>query len=77
MKNQALFSLKDKSKKLKCRLLQFLFGALMVNYTHQGLINLSNMDSLLNFSLYITTLSSSTQIWVQLIKSNVLRVNET
>ena len=29
-KNQALFSLKDKSKKLKCRLLQFLFGALRV-----------------------------------------------
>ena len=28
MKNQAFFSLKDKSKKLKCRLLQFLFGAL-------------------------------------------------
>ena len=31
MKNQALFSAKDKSKKLKCRLLQFLFGALKVN----------------------------------------------
>ena len=31
MKNQVLFSLKDKSKKLKCRLLQFLFGALRVN----------------------------------------------
>ena len=33
MKNQALFSfsLKDKHKKLKCRLLQFLFGALRVN----------------------------------------------
>ena len=30
MKNQALFSWKDKSKKLKCRLLQFLFGALKV-----------------------------------------------
>ena len=30
MKNQALFSLKDKSKKLKCRLLQFLLGALRV-----------------------------------------------
>ena len=30
-KNQALFSLKDKSKKLKCRLLQFLFSALRVN----------------------------------------------
>ena len=32
MKNQALFSLKDKSKILKCRLLQFLFGALRVNW---------------------------------------------
>ena len=31
MNNQALFSLKDKSKKLKCCLLQFLFGALRVN----------------------------------------------
>ena len=29
MKNQALFSSKDKRKKLKCRLLQFLFGALI------------------------------------------------
>ena len=32
MKNQTLFSPKDKSKKLKCRLLQFLFGALRVRY---------------------------------------------
>ena len=31
MKNQALFSSNDKSKKLKCRLLQVLFGALRVN----------------------------------------------
>ena len=31
MKNQALFSSKDKSKKIKCRLLQFLFGALRVS----------------------------------------------
>ena len=30
MKNQALFSSKDKSKKLKCRLLPFLLGALRV-----------------------------------------------
>ena len=30
MKNQVLFSLKDKSKKIKCRLLQVLFGALRV-----------------------------------------------
>ena len=28
MKNQALFSWKDKSKKLKCHVLQFLFGTL-------------------------------------------------
>ena len=31
MENQAIFSSKDKSKKLKCRLLQFLYGALRVN----------------------------------------------
>ena len=30
MKHQALFSLKDKSKKLNCLLLQLLFGALRV-----------------------------------------------
>ena len=30
MKNQAVFSLKDKNKKLKCHLLQFLFGAFRV-----------------------------------------------
>ena len=30
MKNQALFSSKYKSKTIKCRLLQFLFGALRV-----------------------------------------------
>ena len=32
MKNQALFSSKDESKRLKCRLLQYLFGALRVNF---------------------------------------------
>ena len=31
MKNQALFSSTDESKKLKCVLLQFLFGILRVN----------------------------------------------
>ena len=31
MKNQALFSSKDKGKKLKCRLLRILFGALRAN----------------------------------------------
>ena len=32
MKNQDLFSSKDKSKEIKCHLLQFLFGALRVNW---------------------------------------------
>ena len=32
MKNQASFSSKDKSKTLKCRLLQFLFGALRLKF---------------------------------------------
>ena len=32
MENQALFSSKDKSKKLKCRQLQILLGALRVKY---------------------------------------------
>ena len=30
MKNQASFSSKDKNKKIKCRLLQFLFASLRV-----------------------------------------------
>ena len=33
MKNQALFSSKDKSKKLKCRLLQVLFGTLRIKFS--------------------------------------------
>ena len=36
MKNQALFSSKDISKKLKCLLLQFLFGALRVKNVGRG-----------------------------------------
>ena len=44
MKNQALFSWKDKSKKLKCRLLQFLFGALRVNNFSTMMENLSGKD---------------------------------
>ena len=38
MKNQVLFSLKDKSKKLKCRLLRFLFGALRVKASKDTLV---------------------------------------
>ena len=37
MKNQALFFSKDKNKKLNCRLLQFLFGALRVNTSNTSL----------------------------------------
>ena len=36
MKKQAVFSLKDIRKKLKCRLLQFLFGALRVNLLYMS-----------------------------------------
>ena len=45
MKNQALFSSKDKSKKLKCHLLQFLFGILRVN-TWNAKFSLSNSIAL-------------------------------
>ena len=31
MKNHSLFSSEDKSKKIKCRLLQVMFGALRIN----------------------------------------------
>ena len=39
MKNQALFSSKDKSKQLKCSLLQFMFGALMVKYSTIAIVS--------------------------------------
>ena len=38
MKNQALFSSKDKNKNIRCRLLQFLFGALRVNLGNYSLL---------------------------------------
>ena len=45
MKNQALFFSKDKNKKLKCRLLQFLFGVLRVNWA-LGINSLTEKASL-------------------------------
>ena len=42
MKNQSLFSSKDKSKKLKCFLLQLLFGTLRVNLSQLDLHCLSS-----------------------------------
>ena len=53
MKNQALFSSKDKSKELKCCLLQFLFGTLRVNF---------NFFFIFNLFLYQTHISVSS-IW--------------
>ena len=57
MENQALFSSKDKSKKLKCRLLQILFDALRINIkkkaesaVHKEMIINNNFNYLLLFS---------------------------
>ena len=55
MKNQALFSSKDKSKKLKCRLLQLLLGTLRVNMQSRRytLICLSiGTPKIINFPLF-------------------------
>ena len=71
MQNQAPFSSKDKSKKLKCRLLQFLFGALRVNPNyhsnekyfyvfHQGQICFKRMKSFL--TLQFGKLSSAKHV---------------
>ena len=55
MKHQASFSSKDKSKKLKCRLLQFLFGALRVK--QMSPLILSN-DTVLLFCFFTSTVNS-------------------
>ena len=45
MKNQALFPSKDKSKKLKCRLLQFLFVTLRVKQLAHSLTYTDNIST--------------------------------
>ena len=52
MKNQALLILKDKSKKLKCCLLQFLFGTVRVNF-----ILIDGLDVLKNLYIYCLSLT--------------------
>ena len=52
MKNQALFSSKDKSKKLKCRLLQFLCGALNVNLMSLKLFLFIKMGDHVRFDMH-------------------------
>ena len=51
MKNQAFFSSKDKSKKIKCCLLQFLFGALRIKTCSK--VSLVNYKSVCNSSSYL------------------------
>ena len=50
MKSQALFSLKDISKNLKCHLLQSLFGALRVNYPERLSLNRTHLGSYLQLN---------------------------
>ena len=63
MKNQALFSSKDKSKKLKCCLLQFLFGALRV-HKHQTSVSHLSTSSATNVKheSYLIQIQSSLDI---------------
>ena len=58
MKNQALFSSKDKSKISKCRLLQFLFDALRVK-TAYGKAEKTQTDIGLHFMLRPIRLNTS------------------
>ena len=56
MKHQALFPYKDKSKKIKCRLLQFLFGTLRVK-VKENIFRGSNSVIFLYSSFYMGTTS--------------------
>ena len=67
MKNHALFSSKDKSKKLKCRLLQFLFEALRVKtkLTARLAITAEAPLFLMAFQLMSRSTSPSLTPWVK------------
>ena len=53
MKNQAFLSLKDKSKKIKCRLLQFLFGALRVKVIQKQPIHKDYCKEMLSAAIFV------------------------
>ena len=55
MENQALFSSKDKSQKIKCRQLQFLFGVLSVigPDCFSGAVRLSGETGSCNIEKYL------------------------
>ena len=65
MKNQALFSSKDKSKKSKCRLLRFFFGALRVNMMNPDSSHLSLRSNIgtLNLVLSLKNQHNSPEIF--------------
>ena len=62
MKKQALFSSKDKSKKLKCRLLQFWFGTLRIKDNSEITFLVSQENICFNPSLELLQQSSSNEI---------------
>ena len=63
MKNQALFSSEDKSKKLICRLLHFLFGPLSVKSRHPWKREAKmKMAELLPLKMYVYTLKRFLQV---------------
>ena len=56
MKNQALFSSKDKSKKIKCRLLQFLCGALRFKASTISIVRRISMKNTCKHTFHIIQL---------------------
>ena len=74
MKNQALFSSKDISKKLKCRQLQFLFGALRVNYNLHSQSYIYNYLKFVYLYLYMSLLCVITNFGILFIETILLAV---
>ena len=67
MKNQALFGSKDNSKKLKCRLLQFLFGALRVKISPSAIMRVHYMYIMKFATLTLPFFTSANKVNLKLI----------
>ena len=79
MKNQALFSSKNKSKKLKCRLLQFLFGALrvkMIGYIFRGSSSAISSFAFLS-PHWGSAVKDRTQYWKLTVASSIHAISHT
>ena len=63
MKSQVLFSSKDKEKNLKCRLLQFLFGALRVIFFYL-MAHISNVYYFIYYSSGLFKKKKKTKTWL-------------